>query len=370
MSSVIFLLERPTPQRTPTLDAMWRDGVDLRALYHDAADAQRGWGPVVPRHPHGVVPAGRLAALRFVLRQLREPDVDVLCCFGYHRPVNMAAILLARARGIRVVTRSDSNWLEEQARPPFRRLAKRLFLRALFGRRSRVWTVGRRNDRYWAAMGLTDRVLIPYGLPAPPVGQPGSGARFRRRHGLGDGLVVLSVGVLDARKGIDTLLAAFRAVPHVTARLVVVGQGPMAPLVAAEAAQDRRIVAPGALTQDELGPAYAAADVFVLASRREPWGLVVNEAKANGLRVVLTDVIGCAADLVDPEVDRVFPAGDAHALARILVELADAHACGWPPVAALPPYDASAEMAAQLRTLGATVARTRTELSGTALPGR
>ena len=45
---------------------------------------------------------------------------------------------------------------------------------------------------------------------------------------------------------------------------------------------------------------YAATDIFVLLSRREPWGIVVNEAAACGLPLVLTDTVGAAADLLVP----------------------------------------------------------------------
>jgi glycosyltransferase involved in cell wall biosynthesis len=48
----------------------------------------------------------------------------------------------------------------------------------------------------------------------------------------------------------------------------------------------------------EILPYYAFAHAFVLPSRREPWGLVVNEALAAGLPVIVSNRCGCAADLV------------------------------------------------------------------------
>ena len=70
------------------------------------------------------------------------------------------------------------------------------------------------------------------------------------------------------------------------------------------------------------GLSHAAADLFVLPSRHEPWGVVVNEALAAGLPVVLSDRVGAAADLlVDGENGRLVPAGDAVALANALEDL-------------------------------------------------
>jgi glycosyltransferase involved in cell wall biosynthesis len=64
---------------------------------------------------------------------------------------------------------------------------------------------------------------------------------------------------------------------------------------------------------------YASADVFCLLSLREPWGVVVNEAAACGLPLVLSDRVGAAADLLrDGENGRLVPAGDVSATAAAL----------------------------------------------------
>ena len=50
--------------------------------------------------------------------------------------------------------------------------------------------------------------------------------------------------------------------------------------------------------QEEVARQYAHADVFALLSRREPWGVVVNEAAASGLPLVLAEDVGAARDLL------------------------------------------------------------------------
>jgi glycosyltransferase involved in cell wall biosynthesis len=63
----------------------------------------------------------------------------------------------------------------------------------------------------------------------------------------------------------------------------------------------------------------AAADVFVMPSQDEPWGLSVNEAMAVGLPVVCSDAVGCAVDLVRPDVSGyTYPVADVAALTRCL----------------------------------------------------
>jgi glycosyltransferase involved in cell wall biosynthesis len=78
----------------------------------------------------------------------------------------------------------------------------------------------------------------------------------------------------------------------------------------------------GFLNQSQLPSAYCAADVFVLPSLFEPFGLVVNEAMLCGLPVVVSDRVGAKFDLVRPgENGYVFPAGNIDALAAILREI-------------------------------------------------
>jgi glycosyltransferase involved in cell wall biosynthesis len=82
-------------------------------------------------------------------------------------------------------------------------------------------------------------------------------------------------------------------------RLVFAGAGPEAERLArmAEELQVQLRIA-GDLGEDELARAYAGADVFALLSRHEPWGVVVNEAAASGLPLVLADTVGAAYDLL------------------------------------------------------------------------
>jgi glycosyltransferase involved in cell wall biosynthesis len=79
----------------------------------------------------------------------------------------------------------------------------------------------------------------------------------------------------------------------------------------------------GMLDADELTCMYVAADVFALVSRRETWGVVVNEAMACGLPLVLSDRVGAAGDLLEPGGNgELVAAGDIAAQAAALARLA------------------------------------------------
>ena len=84
-----------------------------------------------------------------------------------------------------------------------------------------------------------------------------------------------------------------------------------------------RLVLPGDLSAERVAEAYVAADVFALLSLHEPWGVVVNEAAASGLPLVLSDRVGAARDLLrDGENGYLLPCGDADAAAAALARLA------------------------------------------------
>jgi glycosyltransferase involved in cell wall biosynthesis len=85
--------------------------------------------------------------------------------------------------------------------------------------------------------------------------------------------------------------------------LVVVGKGPLEDSLKSYALQNdlqSSAIFAGFKNGEELLPYYALAKCFVLASTREPWGLVVNEAMASGLPVLVSEVCGCVPELIKP----------------------------------------------------------------------
>jgi glycosyltransferase involved in cell wall biosynthesis len=103
------------------------------------------------------------------------------------------------------------------------------------------------------------------------------------------------------------------------------GDGPLrgdVERVARERGVAEDVVITGFRNQRELGEVYAAADVMVFPSKRETWGIVVNEAMLFGLPVICSDQVTAHHDLVVPGVTGdTYRSGDADGLAARLSRL-------------------------------------------------
>lgn len=76
------------------------------------------------------------------------------------------------------------------------------------------------------------------------------------------------------------------------------------------------------MQQPELSHYYAIADIFVLPSLSEPWGVVVNEAMASGLPIIATEMVGAVGDIVENGINGyVVPAGNPEALYEAMKRL-------------------------------------------------
>ena len=175
-------------------------------------------------------------------------------------------------------------------------------------------------------------LLAAYGLDpgAVHVAHPGVD-RAELAVGTTSGGSLLCVAPVSFAKGHDVLVEALGRVVELPWRCVCLGALTRTPDEVAEvrrrlaaAGVARRVELAGPRTGTELEASYAAADLLVLASRAETYGMVVTESLARGLPVLASDVGGVSEALgVLPDGRRpglLLPAGDADALARALRE--------------------------------------------------
>jgi 1,2-diacylglycerol 3-alpha-glucosyltransferase len=285
----------------------------------------------VPRDPEDR--RMKFGALRRCLDQLDAQQFDLV---HIHTPflAHYAGVRFAERQGIPVIATYHTffeeylhHYVPMLPRPIGRALARR-FTRSQCAQLSAIVAPSEPMRALLLEYGVTTRIqVIPTGLPADRY-VAGNGARFRSAFGIAaDRPLLLYVGRVAHEKNIEFLLHAFVALRRVRpdALLAIAGEGParehLQSLVArlGLAAQVQFI---GYLDRERgLADCYAAADVFVFASRTETQGLVLLEALAQGRPVVSTAHLGTASILqsgcgarVAPEKPDIF----AQAIADIL----------------------------------------------------
>jgi glycosyltransferase involved in cell wall biosynthesis len=180
----------------------------------------------------------------------------------------------------------------------------------------------------------TRRILVEdYGVPkekitvALPGAEDAAGAAvMRKRPGeaANQTINLLAVGAVVPRKGYDVLIEALNQLGDLNWQLVIAGdckrdRAAAAELVTAVARKrlEPRVFLAGAVSEHELAALYREADVFVLASRFEGYGMAYAEAIAQGLPVIGTRV-GAVPDTVPADAGILVPPDDAAALAAAL----------------------------------------------------
>ena len=317
---VVLLTEIPAPYRIPLFNAL-AELVDLHVVFLRERHPDRPYGlhteewafdaEVLPGRD--VTLGGRWVVLnRHILQAVRGADIVLLG--GWNQPAFWLALAWARVNRTPAVA-----WVEStlgDRRPARTQRAKRLLARACSG----FVVPGTAARAYVDALAPGARVATAPNAVDAGVFASRVADREALRAELGlDGCCFLYVGRLAAEKGVDVLLQAFAGVDG---ELVLAGTGPDEPRLRRMAPPRTRFL--GYLGRDELPAWYAAADVLVLPSLSEPWGMPLNEAAAAGLPIVATDAVGAAAELVEPGRNGfVVPAGDAAALGGALQRFAE-----------------------------------------------
>ncbi len=338
---VLAVFPEPTPYRAPLLDRVSEHPeIDLSVVYAAETVAGRTW-EVEPRHRARFLRGIRLPGAERVLhhdypvtpgiaRALERGRPEVVVVSGWSTFASQSAIAWCRARGVPYVLVVESHdegpragWrktVKGTVVPPIVRGASGLLVTGSLARSSMIER-GADPER----VGIFANTIDVDAFRADAAALAPERDALREELGAGlDDVVVLSVARLAAEKGLDVLIRAAAEAADQRLLVVVAGEGPERERLTALAAElGVRLVLRGDLPWARIVEAYVVADVFALLSEREPWAVVVNEAAACGLPLVLSDRVGAAHDLLrDGENGVLVRAGDVAAAAAALRRLA------------------------------------------------
>jgi 1,2-diacylglycerol 3-alpha-glucosyltransferase len=318
---------------------------DLLAVEQHGSSAEYDWRPSaqvpfrrVTLFEHAGVPRGAAGqTLRALSKVLSGFHPDVVAVPGWASEQAISAVTWALRRKVPVIVMSESQDIDFP-RTIFREWVKRRYLVCCDG----ALVGGRPHSDYLVKLGMhATRIREGYDVVDNEYFNKGAGraranaATLRPQHCLPERYFLTTARFVE-KKNLPRLIQAFadflramdgQAQASIPWHLVVLGDG------ALRGELERRVVALGLGTQvllpgfkqyPELPLYYGLAQAFILASTTEQWGLVVNEAMASGLPVLVSERCGCARDLVQPGVNGyTFDPCDVSALTGLMVQLAE-----------------------------------------------
>src|SRR6266566_2221780 len=283
-----------------------------------SAREQHPWGaPAFPARYHKVslFPEaekgypGSAQLRRALCSALERVKPDVVAVNGWNDFGSLAAANCCVRRGIPMVVMSESARQDEP-----RTWWKEMIKRRVVGVYSAALVGGQRHVEYLVELGMPrDRIFTGYDVV--------DNAYFRRRaeevrsqksdvrkqYGLSENYFLASARFIE-KKNLPTLIRAYAAYRQKSEAsgnppwdVVLLGDGPLREALNSQLSTlnlHAHVHLPGFKPYDELPVYYALAKAFVHASTTEQWGLVVNEAVASGLPVIVSERCGCVPELV------------------------------------------------------------------------
>ncbi|MDH4452064.1 MAG: glycosyltransferase family 4 protein [Verrucomicrobiota bacterium] len=358
---IAYFLTHPIQYQSPLIRHLRAGGVDVHVVYGNDATARayfdKGFGqqlawdvPLLEGYPSTVLNAEEPNGTskeqqahfeRHISALLDEERFDAVWVHGWAHPFTQAAWRQARSRKIPLMLRGET-FLGCVRGGKLRRLAHRLVFSRKFREVSAFLSVGKLNRQLYQAYGVPDSKIfqVPYVVDnaffqkrcreAAP-----NREKLRAALGLelGRPVILFCAKLIDVKdpgtliRAVGKLVNPERQGNHVLTNaatapvLLMVGDGELRPSLEklAQETAPGRVRFLGFQNQTELPALYDLCDVFVLPSRFEPWGLVVNEVMNAGKPVIVSDQVGSGPDLVrEGENGSVFPAGDVAGLTQIL----------------------------------------------------
>lgn len=250
-----------------------------------------------------------------IKRYLKDFKNDMIIVGGYSTPTGMYSIVYMKAHHIPFILNCDGGMAKSDSY--IKRRIKQFFI----GSASAWLSTGTSCTQYLLHYGADKRRIYQYPFASTKESDicgmtTEQRTMLRQQLGIIEEKMILFVGSFIYRKGIDTLLEACWNFENTA--LVLVGGTDITSFLPKRSMDPQvHIYAEGFKSEQEVRKYYQAADVFVLPTREDVWGLVVNEAMAAGLPVITTDHCGAGLELIENGVNGyIVPTEDTDTLKK------------------------------------------------------
>lgn len=263
--------------------------------------------------------------LCFDIIKVIKGGFDRIIVGGYSTPTGILAIEYMKIHRILFWIEADGGMISQDSRIKF--WIKKHFISTASG----WFSSGRVTTEYLEYYGAAKEKIHLYSfssllkadiletVPSAEVKE-----KARKKLGMSEDGIVISVGQFIPRKGFDVLLNAWKKIPD-SYGLYIIGAEPTEEYLKLQKSLAlKNIHFVGFKNKRELKEYYIAADLFAFPTREDIWGLVINEAMANGLPVITTNKCVAGLELVEDSVNGyIVPVEDGKALAEKIIYVLD-----------------------------------------------
>ncbi len=325
MKRILFLTNFASPYRVRFFDELGKY-LDVTVLYSERIreithrntawfeDGAGGFHPVQLEKERKI--GGKKLCVD-VISWLKK-DYDHIIIGGYSSPTAILAMIWLRLHRIPFFMEVDGGLIRQDSRLKF------FVKKTLVTMASRWLSTGRHTTSYLTHYGAKADRIQEYPFTSfyardilPQIVSPEEKASLRVRLDIPEKNMVLAIGQFIHRKGFDVLLQAAQSLPKDVGIYIVGGEATEEYWALREKLGVNQVHFLGFQKKERLAEFYKAADLFVLPTREDIWGLVINEAMAYGLPVITTDRCVAGLELIEEDVNGyIVPVEDAATLAE------------------------------------------------------
>ncbi len=325
MKRVLFLTNFPSPYRVRFFDELGKY-LDVTVLYSDRVedithrnaqwfeDGQGGFHPVQLKQTAKI----REEYLCMEVISWLNKKYDAIVIGGYSSPTAILAMAYLRMRRIPFYMEVDGGLIRQDSK------LKYFVKKTLVCMADRWLSTGYHTTRYLVHYGAKEAQVQHYPFTTlyerdilEQVLTPAEKEALRKELDVPEKHMILAIGQFIHRKGFDVLLHAAKELDPDTGIYIVGGEATEEYLKLREELGLQNVHFLGFQKKERLALIYQAADLFVLPTREDIWGLVINEAMSYGLPVVTTDRCVAGLELIEDGVNGyVVPVEDVQALAE------------------------------------------------------
>lgn len=325
---VLFQTNIPSPYRVDFFNELGKY-CDLTVLFESqsAKDRDAAWAADKMKNFTPVFLKGKRvgtaeAICPSVIKYLSKKKYDIIVIGFFSSPTGMMAIEHMRTHHIPFILSSDGGMVKDDA--GIKHKIKQHFI----GAASAWLSTGKTTTEYFTYYGADPKHIYVYPFTSVKaediLERPLTIAEkqeYRNFLRMKEEKIILSVGQFIHRKGYDILLNACKNFDNTIGIYIVGGKPTEEYLKLKEELNLKHVYFVDFMTKDKLANYYKAADVFVLPTREDIWGLVVNEAMAYGLPVITTDKCVAGVEMVRDGVNgHIVPSENAEEITKVINE--------------------------------------------------